>query len=63
MSANLGSKPIDWSKYGVVYAAMHKNFSTSGATIVCIRKNLIKPETVMPITPRVANWNSFFTSP
>jgi len=63
MSANLGTKAIDWSKYGVVYAAMHKNFSTSGATIMCIRKSLIDADTVMPFTPRVTNWSSFYNSP
>ena len=28
-SANLGSYPLDVSKYGVIYAASHKNFATS----------------------------------
>lgn len=63
MSANLGTKKVDWSKYGLVYSAMHKNFSTSGATIICVRKDLIDPDTVMPITPRIANWSSFYNSP
>ena len=63
MSANLGTRRVDWSRYGVVYAAMHKNFSTSGATIVCIRKDLIDPDTVMPATPSIANWSSFYKSP
>jgi len=63
MSANLGSKRIDWDRYGVIYATMHKNFGTSGATIVCIRKDLIEEKNVMPVAPRMANWHSFYTAP
>merc|ERR1711904_179792 len=40
-SANLGSHPIDGSKYGVLYAASHKNFSTAGVSYTIIRKDLI----------------------
>eukprot|EP00913_Durusdinium_trenchii_P025362 g23810.t1 len=38
-SANLGSAPIDVSKYGVLYAASHKNFSTAGVCYSIIRKD------------------------
>ena len=34
-SANFGSKPVDISKYGVIYAAGHKNFTTSGVRSSC----------------------------
>ena len=54
-SANLGSKPVDVSKYGVLYAAAHKNFSTSGACYTIIRKDLIT-EDVLPGTPTMCNW-------
>ena len=57
-SANLGSKPIDVSKYGVLYAAAHKNFSTSGVCYTIIRKDLITPN-VLPGTPTMCNWNRF----
>ena len=36
------SKPVDISKYGVIYAAAHKNFSTSGVCYTIIRKDLIQ---------------------
>eukprot|EP00750_Incisomonas_marina_P014732 INCI17831.1.p1 GENE.INCI17831.1~~INCI17831.1.p1 ORF type:complete len:425 (+),score=70.74 INCI17831.1:152-1426(+) len=65
MSANLGSKEINFENYGVVYAAAHKNFSTSGVCYTIIRKDLI-PETledVMPGTPTMCNWNRFHTAP
>lgn len=47
-SANLGSKPVDISKYGVIYAAAHKNFSTSGVCYTVIRKDLIDKDVSTP---------------
>ena len=61
-SANLGSKPVDVSKYAVLYAAAHKNFSTSGVCYTIIRKDLIGPD-VLPGTPTMCNWNRFQTAP
>merc|ERR1719261_1965936 len=61
-SANLGSKPVDVSKYGVLYAAAHKNFSTSGVCYTIIRKDLIT-ENVLPGTPTMCNWHRFQTAP
>jgi len=61
-SANLGSKPVDVSKYGVLYAAAHKNFSTSGVCYTIIRKDLIN-ENVLPGTPTMCNWHRFQTAP
>lgn len=61
-SANLGSKPVDISKYGVIYAAAHKNFSTSGVCYTVIRKDLIN-EDVHKFTPTMCNWNRFQTAP
>jgi phosphoserine aminotransferase len=61
-SANLGNKPIDVSKYAVLYAAAHKNFSTSGVCYTIIRKDLITPD-VLPGTPTMCNWNRFQTAP
>jgi len=61
-SANLGSKPVDVSEYGVLYAAAHKNFSTSGVCYSFIRKDLIN-EDVLPGTPTMCNWHRFHTAP
>jgi len=60
-SANFGSKPVDISKYGVIFAAAHKNFSTSGVCYTVIRKDLIN-EDVLPGTPTMCNWHKFQTS-
>jgi len=61
-SANFGSKPVDISKYGVIYAAAHKIFSTSGVCYTIIRKDLINDD-VHPHTPTMCNWNVFQTAP
>ncbi|CAK9098421.1 Phosphoserine aminotransferase (Phosphohydroxythreonine aminotransferase) (PSAT), partial [Durusdinium trenchii] len=62
-SANLGSAPIDVSKYGVLYAASHKNFSTAGVCYSIIRKDLISKETQMKAIPTMCNWNTFQSAP
>merc|ERR1740123_2465709 len=62
-SANLGSAPIDVSKYGVLYAASHKNFTTSGVCYTIIRKDLISDRTQMKRTPTMCNWLTFQNAP
>jgi phosphoserine aminotransferase len=41
MSSNFISKPIDVSKYGLIYAGAQKNAGPAGATIVIIREDLM----------------------
>ncbi|PHT56385.1 Phosphoserine aminotransferase, chloroplastic [Capsicum baccatum] len=41
MSSNFCSKPIDVSKFGIIYAGAQKNVGPSGVTIVIIKKDLI----------------------
>merc|ERR1712017_67568 len=62
-SANLGSKPVDVTKYGVLYAAAHKNFSTSGVCYTIIRKDLISERTQMKAMPTMCNWVTFQNAP
>jgi phosphoserine aminotransferase len=40
-SSNLFSKPIDISKYGVVFAGAQKNFGPAGTTVVIVREDLL----------------------
>jgi phosphoserine aminotransferase len=40
-SSNIYSRPIDVSKYGVIYAGAQKNLGPSGLTVVIIRKDLL----------------------
>ena len=48
MSSGILSKPIDVSKFGLIYAGAQKNMGPSGLTVVIVREDLIgfaKPET------------------
>lgn len=62
-SANLGSCHVDVSKYGVLYAASHKNFSTAGICYSIIRKDLITEATQVKRMPTMCNWVTFQNAP
>jgi phosphoserine aminotransferase len=62
-SANLGSFAMDIAKHDVVYAAAHKNFSTSGICYSIIRRDLITTETQMKAIPTMCNWVTFQNAP
>jgi phosphoserine aminotransferase len=42
-SSDIFSKPIDVSRYGVIYAGAQKNLGPSGVTLVVIREDLLEP--------------------
>lgn len=50
MSSNLLTRPLDVSKYGLIYACAQKNIGPAGVTIVIIRDDLLKREP-LPTTP------------
>ena len=49
MSSNFLSKPVDVSKYGLIYGGAQKNLGPAGLTIVIVRDDLIGQ--ALPITP------------
>ena len=49
MSSNILSRPIDVSKYGLIYAGSQKNIGPAGLTIVIVREDLLGR--ALPITP------------
>lgn len=50
MSSNFCSKPVDVSKFGVIYAGAQKNVGPAGVTIVIIRNDLIgKAQATTPL--------------
>jgi len=51
MSSNILSRPVDVSRYGLIYAGAQKNMGPSGLTIVIVRDDLIG--NALPITPSV----------
>ncbi|CDP01807.1 unnamed protein product [Coffea canephora] len=67
MSSNFCSKPVDVSKFGLIYAGAQKNVGPSGVTIVIIRKDLIG--NAQPITPVMLDYkihaenNSLYNTP
>ena len=56
MSSDILSRPIDVSKYGIIYAGAQKNLAPAGLTIVIIKEDLAGHE--MPITPAIMNYKS-----
>jgi phosphoserine aminotransferase len=41
MSSNILSRPIDVSRYGLIYAGTQKNMGPSGVTVVIVRDDLV----------------------
>lgn len=67
MSSDILSRPIDVSKYGLIYAGAQKNMGPSGVTIVIVREDLLGH--ALPITPSAFNYqlqaenDSMFNTP
>lgn len=60
MSSDIMSKPIDVSKFGIIYAGAQKNLGPSGVTVVIIRKDLL--EKANQEIPTVLKYNTHATS-
>jgi phosphoserine aminotransferase len=56
MSSHILSRPIDVSKYGVIYAGAQKNIGPAGLCIVVVREDLL--DRASPQTPSVFNWRT-----
>jgi phosphoserine aminotransferase len=54
MSSNILSKPIDVSKYGVIFAGVQKNMAPAGMAVVIIDKKLAGRE--LAITPKIMSY-------
>jgi phosphoserine aminotransferase len=67
MSSTILSRPIDVSKFGLIYAGAQKNIGPAGLTIVIIREDLIGNE--LPGTPTMLSYethakaNSMYNTP
>ena len=61
MSSSFLTKPIDWSKYGVVYAAGQKQASISNVTIAVIRNDLFGRH--LDSCPTLMSWESHRAAP
>ncbi len=56
MSSNILSRPIDVSKYGLIYAGAQKNMGPSGLTVVIVRDDLIGHS--LPVTPSAFDYKT-----
>lgn len=56
MSSDILSKPVDVSKFGIIFAGAQKNMAPAGLTVVIIRKDLAGHE--LPITPLMLNYKT-----
>jgi len=67
MSSNILSRPVDVSKFGLIYAGAQKNIGPAGLTIVIVRDDLIGQ--ALPATPSafdykiVADNDSMYNTP
>ncbi|MBI1191186.1 MAG: 3-phosphoserine/phosphohydroxythreonine transaminase [Tepidisphaera sp.] len=49
MSSDIYSRPMDFTKFGMVYAGAQKNIGIAGTTLVVIREDLLKPARKLPL--------------
>ena len=54
MSSHILSRPLDVSKYGLIYAGAQKNIGPAGLVVVIVREDLIGK--ALPETPNVLNY-------
>ncbi|RTQ96060.1 3-phosphoserine/phosphohydroxythreonine transaminase [Lysinibacillus telephonicus] len=67
MSSDIFSRPVDVSKFGIIYAGAQKNLGPSGVTVVIIRKDLLEKAntnipTMLKYTTHVDS-NSLYNTP
>jgi len=48
MSSDIYSRPMDVSKFGLIYAGAQKNIGVAGTTLVIVREDLLKPARKLP---------------
>ncbi len=54
MSSTILSRPVDVSRYGMIYAGAQKNIGPAGLTVVIVREDLLGD--VLPETPTMFNY-------
>jgi len=56
MSSDILSRPVDVSRYGIIFAGAQKNMAPAGLTVVIIREDLAGAE--LPYTPVMMNYRT-----
>lgn len=62
MSSDFLSKPIDVTKFGMIYAGAHKNIGPAGMTVIIIKKSLLSSKIVRSYTPYMLNYKLLMDS-
>jgi phosphoserine aminotransferase len=60
MSSTILSRPIDVSRFGVIYAGAQKNIGPAGITLVIVRKDLL--DRVRPNNAHLMTWKAYADS-
>ena len=60
MSSTILSRPVDVSRFGVIYAGAQKNIGPAGLTLVIVRKDLL--DRFRPDTPTLLQWKAYAES-
>lgn len=60
MSSTILSRPIDVSRFGVIYAGAQKNIGPAGITVVIVRNDLL--DRARAGNPHLMNWKSYAES-
>jgi phosphoserine aminotransferase len=60
-TSTLLSRPVDWAKYGLVYASGGKNLGPAGVCTVIIRKDLLQ-HPAHPLCPSVLDYSKMAAS-
>lgn len=60
MSSSILSRPIDVSRYGVIYAGAQKNIGPAGITLAIVRNDLLEP--ARENLPHLMMWKSYAES-
>jgi phosphoserine aminotransferase len=60
MSSTILSRPIDVSRFGVIYAGAQKNIGPAGITLVIVRNDLL--EKARPNNPHLMTWKAYAES-
>ena len=56
MSSDILSKPVDVSRYGLIYAGAQKNMAPAGLTVVIVDRSLLGRE--LPVTPEIMSYQT-----
>lgn len=56
MSSDILTRPVDWSRYELVYAGAQKNLAPAGLTVVIVRKSAVG--NALPETPELMRYDT-----